>query len=105
MRKYRVSESEHFNLLSMYEHLKCVQAEMEEAPAGADAYEEQWTELYERLEEIESLMDKAYCVGALVDWQTLKRIREIQHERQLIRYSTSLAAGSSERDAALAFDL
>ena len=48
-------------------------------------------------------MDKAYCVGALVDWPTLKAIREIQAERQMIRYQNSLAAGSNERDAALAF--
>lgn len=27
-------------------------------------------------------MEKAYCVGALVDWETLKAIREIQEERR-----------------------
>ena len=50
-------------------------------------------------------MEKAYCVGALVDWPTLKRIREIREERQLIRYNTCLAAGASEREAAQAFEL
>ena len=50
-------------------------------------------------------MEKAYCVGALVDWPTLKRIREIKEERQLIRYNTCLAQGTSEKDAAMAFEL
>lgn len=98
MKKYRVNESEHFNLMSMYDHLKCM--EIDAIETG------NWPEnLEEKIEEIEMLMDKAYCVGALVDWPTLKRIREIKEERQLIRYSKSLAAGSNERDAALAFSL
>lgn len=98
MKKYRVNESEHFNLMSMYDHLKCM--EIDAIETG------NWPEnLEERIEEVEMLMDKAYCVGALVDWPTLKRIREIKKERQLIRYSKSLAAGSNERDAALAFSL
>lgn len=25
MKKYRVNESEHFNLMSMYDHLKCLE--------------------------------------------------------------------------------
>ena len=50
-------------------------------------------------------MEKAYCVGALVDWPTLKRIREIKEERQLIRYNRCLAAGHAEQDAAIAFQL
>ncbi len=62
-------------------------------------------ELDNRLEEIEGLMEKAYCVGALVDWNTLKRIREIKEERQLIRYNTCLAMGTNEKDAAMAFEL
>lgn len=55
--------------------------------------------------EIEELMEKAYCVGALVDWKTLKRIREIKEERQLIRYNTCLQQGASEKYAAMAFEL
>ena len=82
MKKYRVSASEHFNLLSMYDKLKCQEIDMNE-----------------------HLMEKAYCVGALVSWQTLKRIREIKEERQLIRYNTCIAQGASENDAALAFQL
>ena len=98
MKKYRVNESEHFNLMSMYDHLKCM--EIDAIETG------KWPEgLEERIEEVEMLLDKAYCVGALVDWPTLKRIREIKDERQLIRYSRSIAAGSNERDAALAFTL
>lgn len=99
MKKYRVNESEHFNLYSMYDHLKAAEIQMIEG-------EIEWDESIEsRISEVESLMDKAYCVGALVDWSTLKRIREIREERQLIRYSRSLEAGSNERDAAYAFDL
>lgn len=99
-KKYRVNGSEYFNLTSMYDHLKCMEI---------DALEKgDWSALDDleiRLDEVESLMDKAYGVGALVDWTTLKRIREIKDERQLIRYSRSLAAGYDERDAALAFTL
>lgn len=96
-KKYRVNGTEHFNLYSMYEHLKCIEIDMME---GARP----WDDAIEaRIEEVERLMDEAYCVGAKVDWPTLKRIREIKEERQWIRYGRSLAAGSSERDAALAF--
>lgn len=98
MKKYRVNESEHFNLMSMYDHLKCMEIDAIETGKYPEGLEE-------RIEEVETLLEKAYCVGALVDWTTLKRIREIKDERQLIRYSRSLAAGSDERDAALAFAL
>ena len=104
MKKYRVNESEHFNLYSMYDRLKCMEIDMQEAPAHT-YNEKQWNEIEKRLEEVENLMEKAYCVGALVDWQTLKRIREIKEERQLIRYSTCIAQGVSEKDASIAFDL
>lgn len=90
--------------MSMYDKLKCQQIDMEEAPAHTYT-EAQFEELDKRLEEINQLMEKAFCVGALVDWPTLKRIREIKEERQLIRYNTCLAAGLSEREAALAFEL
>lgn len=33
MRKYRINESEHFNLYSMYDKLKCFEIDMQEAPA------------------------------------------------------------------------
>ncbi|MBS5511754.1 MAG: hypothetical protein KHX30_10640 [Clostridium sp.] len=104
MKKYRVSSSEHFNLMSMYDKLKCQQIDMDEAPPHTYT-EVQFEELDKRLEEINQLMEKAYCVGALVDWPTLKRIREIREGRQLIRYNTCLAAGASEREAAQAFEL
>lgn len=98
VKKYRVNESEHFNLSSMYDHLKVREIEMEESGNydGSD-------ELHTRIAEVEDLMEKAPFVGSLVDWPTLKRIREIKDERQMIRYACSLAAGSSEQDAALAF--
>lgn len=99
MKKYRVNESELFNLDSMREHLLVLRDMMRE---DTIPYQD---DIEDRIEYVESLMDKAYCVGALVDWNTLKRIREIQSERQMIRYQNSLAAGSTERDAAMAFQL
>lgn len=104
MKKYRVSDSESFNLLSMYDYLKCMEIDMEEAPANSFT-EEQWEEVERRISEVEDLIDKGGAVGSLVDWPTLKRIREIKEERQFIRYSRSLEAGTSEKDAAMAFEL
>lgn len=98
-KKYRVNESEVFNLQSMYDKLNVWLIEMQDG-------EREWDEtIFERLEEVEDLMNKAYGVGVLVDWNTLKRIREIKDERQMLRYTRSLAAGHSERDAAIAFQL
>lgn len=98
-KKYRVNESEVFNLQSMYDKLNVWLIEMQDG-------EREWDEtVFDRLEEVEGLMDKAYCIGALVDWPTLKRIREIKAERQMLRYAAGLAAGHSERDAAIAFQL
>lgn len=99
MKKYRVNESEFFNLNSMYEYLKVLEIEME-------CDERPWDySIYGRIEEVERLMDTAFCVGALVDWPTLKRIREIKDERQMIRYNRCLAAGKSERDASIALGI
>ena len=98
-KRYRVSDSEHFNLMSMYDHLKCMEIEMEEGTLPAD------DTITDRIREVEDLLEKATCVGAEVDYPTLKRIREIKEERQMIRYCRSMAAGASEKDAALAFDL
>lgn len=102
MKKYRVNGSEHFNLNSMYEHLKCLEIDMIEAPRGTFT-NEQFSELFDRLEEVEELLDKAPCIGARVDWPTLKRIREIRDERNLIRYSIALKNGASEKEAGDAF--
>ena len=98
-RKYRINSSEHFNLQSMYEKLKCMEIDMDE---GTIPYDEK---LLDRIEEVERLMDAAPCVGSLVDWPTLKRIREIKEERQMIRYATCLNAGTPEHEAAMAFDI
>lgn len=102
MKKYRVNGSEYFNLNSMYEHLKSMEIDMINAPKGAYT-NEQFSELFDRLEEVENLMDKAPCIGARVDWPTLKRIREIRDERNLIRYSIALENGASEKEAGYAF--
>ena len=104
MKKYRVNGSELFNLQSMYGRLKCDEIDMMEAPANSVS-DSQWNELQKRLDEVENLLEKAPCIGALVDWQTLKRIREIKAERQLMRYNTCIANGTSEKDAVLSFEL
>lgn len=95
MKKYRVNESEHFNLMSMYDHLKCLEIYAREV--------NEWNVLEkkveERLEEVESLLESAYCIGALVTWEQLKRIREIRDEMNNIRYLTAIQNGASERDA------
>ena len=99
MKKYRVSESEHFNLYSMYDHLKVMEIEMQEG-------ERTWDDgILDRIEEVERLMDLAPYVGSYVDGPTLKRIREIKEERQTIRYQRSIEAGSTEKEAAYAFTL
>lgn len=97
MKKYRVSGSEHFNLMSMHDHLKCIEIDMIEGIIPWD------NEITDKIEEVEELLDKAYCVGALVDWPTLKRIREIKDERQFIRYNKALENGCSEKEAGYAF--
>ena len=75
MKMYRVNTSEITNLNSMYDHLKCMEEEMVMGETEFD--ETEWDELSDRISEIEELMKKAYCVGALVDWPTLKRIIQV----------------------------
>jgi hypothetical protein len=99
MKKYRINSNEQFNLMSMYDHLKCVEMDMMEGIIPWD------DKVMDRIDELEDLLDKAYCVGALVDWDTLKRIREIKDERQLMRYNKCLQNGASEKDASLAFQV
>lgn len=84
--------------MSMYEHLKCLEIEAQE--------NKDWDELEkveERLEEVENLLESAYCIGALVTWPQLKRIREIRDERNLIRYTKAIQSGASDQDAGYAF--
>ena len=97
MKLYRVNASEHFNLESMREKLLVHLQEME-------CGEREWDEsIYSRIGEIDDLCQKAYGPGALVDWPTLKRVREIQAERQFLRYSRSMEAGKTECEAAISF--
>ncbi len=96
---YRISGSEHFNLMSMYDKLKCMEIDMEEGTIPWDDSVEK------RLEEVTELLDKAPFVGALVSWEDLKRIREIKDERQFMRYQKSFEEGASEQEAAISFDL
>lgn len=100
MRKYRVNSSEHFNLMSMREKLYVLRDEALES--------NNWDEVEaaeDRISEVEALLDKAPYVGSLVDWSTLKRIREIKEERQYIRYNRCLSSGMTEAEAALAFEI
>lgn len=99
VKKYRVNGSELFNIESMYDHLMVQRDQMYE---GITTWSD---EVLTRLEEITEIMDKLHGVGSLVDWPTLKRIREIKEERQLIRYSIALSSGATEREAANAFTL
>lgn len=100
MKKYRVNSSENFNLMSMREKLYVLRDEALES--------NNWDEVEaveDRISEVESLLDKAPYVGSLVDWPTLKRIREIKEERQYIRYNRCLSIGMTEAEAALAFEI
>lgn len=97
MKKYRVNESEHLNLMSMYDHLKCLEIDARE--------NDDWSALEkveEQLEEVESLLESAYCIGALVTWPQLKRIREIRDERNSIRYNIAIQNDVSNQDAGYA---
>ena len=52
MKKYRVNESEHFNLMSMHDHLKCIEIDMIECVIPWD------NEVIDKLEDVEDLLDK-----------------------------------------------
>lgn len=98
MKKYRVNESENFNLHSMHDHLYCRLYECIEEKRFDEV-----EKIEELLEEVEMLIDKAPCIGSLVDWTTLKRIREIRDERNLIRYNRAKSNGANELEASNAF--
>lgn len=97
-KKYRVNESEVFNLQSMYDHLKCREIDAQENNDW-DTLEE----IEKRIEKVESLLESAYCIGALVTWEQLKQIREIRDERNAIRYGIAIKNGVCEQDAKYAF--
>lgn len=80
MKKYRVNNREYFNLVSMQDKL-----EAQRILAIEDDDFEVVEKIEQRLDEVENLLDKAYCVGALVTWNELARIREIADEREYIR--------------------
>lgn len=98
VKKYRVNEGEVFNLQSMYDHLKCMEIDAQEN-GDWNALEK----IEERLEEVSILLESAYCIGALVTWEQLKRIREIRYERNEIRYSIAIQNGASKHNAGYAF--
>ena len=92
--KHRVSEPEYLALVSVYVHLASVQLAMEE---GAIPWDDS---VDERGEEVCELLEKAPCAGSMVDWPTLKRIREIEDEVQAERLARDL-----ETEAVLAFEM
>ena len=97
MKKYRVIDSEHFNLLCLSDNLNCREFRARENnDCGA------LEKVEERIEEVESLLESAYCIGALVTWPQLKRIREIRDERNTIRYNIAIRNGASDQGAGYA---
>ena len=101
MKRYFVNESERFNLDSMRTHLQVMN---DDDYAGIKVTDGRTAEERETLiEEIEQLLSEAMFKGTVTGPQ-LGRIRQIVAERQMIRYTTCLAAGMSEQDAAYAFD-
>lgn len=97
MKKYRVNESEIFNLRSMYEHLKYIEEQVKESNDWSDL-----EDIESRIQEVENLMDHARHIGAMVTWPELKRIREIRDERNAIRYGIAVSNGASDKEAGYA---
>lgn len=85
---YRVSSNEHFNLMSM---LDKAWNEVYGAREHGAFEEEEAAEA--RKDELEELLDKAPCVGSLVTWQTLARIREVAAARETMRDAACARAG------------
>lgn len=79
-KRYRVSSNEHFNLMSMMDK---VMVQVYEARENGTIEEMEAAEA--RMDEMNNLLEKAPCVGALVDWPTLARIREIAATRETMR--------------------
>lgn len=79
-KRYRVSSDEHFNLMSMMDK---VMVQVYEARENGSFEEQEAAEA--RMDEMNDLLEKAPCVGALVDWPTLARIREIAVARETMR--------------------
>lgn len=57
-KKYRVNESEIFNLQSMYDRLKCIEIDMRDDAVHAYT-DKQWNEIEDRIIEVEELMEKS----------------------------------------------
>ena len=89
---FKQTESALFNLDSMRTKLL---NEQYEQPERED-------ELQERIDEIESLLEKMYF--GRVTKSEWNRIQEIVNERQMQRYITCLNNGMDERAAGKAFD-
>lgn len=86
-KRYRVSSDEHFNLMSMMDK---VMVQVYEARENGSFEEQEAAEA--RMDEMNELLEKAPYVGALVDWPTLARIREIAVARETMRDQICAAA-------------
>lgn len=84
MIEYRVTRSEYLSLYKLRNELANIELMMQSAPVHIYT-DEQLNKIQDRICEVEELMNTAYGKWALVDWLTLKRIREIQDEQQLIK--------------------
>lgn len=90
MKRYRVNRSEYLGLYKMDNYLAEAELIMKMAPDHKYT-DKQWNKLQNRIGEIKILRDKANYIGALVDWPTLKRIREIEEEQECIGCNSCLA--------------
>lgn len=71
MKKYRVNESEHFNLYSMHDKLKCIEIDMQEAPAHTYT-DEQWDEVQEKNQRSRGAYGKGVLRGRIGGLANLK---------------------------------
>ena len=102
-KKYFVKHNYRFNLDSMRIHVMNMiddirDGEYETVELMGEKMNEDRLEEFK--EEIEDLMTKAYGPVCGKDYG---RIKAISDERNMIRYTTCMSKGMSERDAALAF--
>lgn len=102
MKRYPVKHSILFNLDSMRTHLICAKDELLET-CKDDSLEGKMDGLIAELESLEELMQAIWGHRNTATWPELKRAREISEQRNLLRYTTCMAAGMDESDAAQAF--
>lgn len=103
VKKYFVKHNYRFNLDSMLTHVMNMiddmrDGEYDEVELMGEKMDED--RLIEFKDEVEDLLMKSYYPVCGKDYG---RIKAISDERNMIRYTTCMLKGMSERDAALAF--